>query len=42
MLAQRQEDGKHVRGTKNSLVWLQPKLGKEKSGWKCPLGGCLK
>lgn len=42
MLAQRQEDGKHVQGTMSSLVWLEPKFGKKRSGWKRPLGGCLK
>lgn len=42
LLAQRQGNGKHVRGTMHSLVWLKPKLGKKKSGWKCPLGGRLK
>lgn len=26
----------------HSLVWLKPKFGKRKSGWKCPLGGRLK
>ena len=42
MLAQRQEDGKHVQRMMNSLVWLEPKAWQEEKWLEMAVGGCLK